>query len=88
MRTNAMRMMFALASVAILSASIIASGQKSSGANPLAGTSWQLVKFQAPDESIVTPDARVVKGLDPVMPAADLSPADLAAIVELLKTVK
>lgn len=51
-----MRMMFALASVAILSASIVASGQKSSGANPLAGTSWQLVKFQAPDESIVTPD--------------------------------
>lgn len=39
-------------------------------------------------ESIVTPDARVVKGLDPVMPAADLSPADLAAIVEFLKTVK
>ena len=50
-----MRVMFALASVAILSASIVASGQKSGG-NPLAGTSWQLVKFQAPDESTVTPD--------------------------------
>jgi cytochrome c oxidase subunit 2 len=39
-------------------------------------------------ESIVTPDAKVVKGLDPVMPPADLPPADLAAIIELLHTMK
>ena len=39
-------------------------------------------------ESIVTPEAKVVKGLDPVMPPADLPPADLAAILELLKAVK
>lgn len=31
-------------------------GQKSGGANPLSGTTWQLVKFQGPDERIFTPD--------------------------------
>ena len=39
-------------------------------------------------ESIVNPDAKVVKGLDPVMPPTDLPPADLAAILELLHTMK
>ena len=50
--------MLALASVAIVLASAImfASAQKSSGGNPLSGTSWQLVKFQGPDERTFTPD--------------------------------
>jgi para-nitrobenzyl esterase len=45
-----MKLMLVLLSVAIMSAS---GAQKS---NPLSGTSWQLVKFQAPDERIFTPD--------------------------------
>ena len=49
-----MRRMLALASVLIISASAVA--QKSTGGNPLSGTSWQLVKFQGPDERIVTVD--------------------------------
>ena len=57
MRTNAIRMMLVLASVAIIStAHTLAGAQKSSGGNPLSGTSWQLVKFQAPDERTFTPD--------------------------------
>src|SRR6185436_8966212 len=47
-------MMFALACIAITFA--FANGQKSSGGNPLSGTSWQLVKFQGPDERTFTPD--------------------------------
>lgn len=47
-----MRRMLALASVVIISASAVA--QKSTGGNPLSGTSWQLVKFQGPDERTVT----------------------------------
>jgi para-nitrobenzyl esterase len=59
MRTNAIRMMLALASVAMISASLTsAARQKSSGGNPLSGTSWQLVKFQGPDERTFTPDDR------------------------------
>lgn len=45
-----MKLMLVLLTVAIMSAS---GAQKS---NPLSGTSWQLVKFQAPDERIFTPD--------------------------------
>jgi heat shock protein HslJ len=59
MKTNAIRMMLTLVSVAIVSASltsVFATAQRSSARNPLSGTSWQLVRFQAPDESIVTPD--------------------------------
>jgi len=48
-----MKLMLVLLSVAIMSAS---SAQRSSGANPLSGTSWQLVKFQGPDERMFTPD--------------------------------
>lgn len=63
MRTNAIRMMLVLASIAVISASItsvvtFAGRQRSSGGNPLSGTSWQLVKFQAPDESTHAPDDR------------------------------
>ena len=61
MRTKTILMMLALASVAINSGSLtsavtFASGQKSSSANPLRGTSWQLVKFQGPDERTFSPD--------------------------------
>lgn len=49
--------MLVLASVAIGSA-VTADGQNSGSGNPLRGTSWQLVKFQAPDESTVTPEDR------------------------------
>jgi len=53
-----MRITLAFASVVIVSVSAItlAAGQKSSGGNPLNGTSWQLVKFQGPDERTVTVD--------------------------------
>lgn len=59
MRTNAIRMILVLASVAIISASLalaVTVTQKSSGGNPLSGTSWQLVKFQGPDEQTFAPD--------------------------------
>jgi heat shock protein HslJ len=55
MRTNAIRIMLALASVAIVAAAThtLAGAQKS---NSLSGTSWQLIKFQGPDETTFTPD--------------------------------
>ena len=56
MRTKAIRMMLALTSVAVISVSINAGAQKSRGGNPLSGTSWQLVKFQGPDEQTFAPD--------------------------------
>jgi heat shock protein HslJ len=61
MKTNTIRAMLVLASLAITSASISSAltfptGQKSGTGNPLTGTSWQLVKFQGPDESIYAPD--------------------------------
>ena len=51
-----MRMILVLASVAITSAVTFAGGQQSSGGNSLSGTSWQLVKFQGPDEQTFTAD--------------------------------
>ena len=54
MRTNATRILFVLASVAITVVGV----QKSSGGNSLTGTSWQLVKFQGPDETTLTPNDR------------------------------
>ena len=55
MRIKAIRMI--LASVALISASLIsAGGQKSSAGHSLSGTSWQLVKFQGPDERTFAPD--------------------------------
>jgi heat shock protein HslJ len=53
--------MLASASVVITSGSVIsgnrfAAGQRSTSANPLRGTSWQLVKFQGPDERTFSPD--------------------------------
>ena len=51
----AIRMMLALASVAV-AAMTVAAVQKSSGGNQLSGTSWQLVKFQNSDEQTFQPD--------------------------------
>ena len=51
MRMNTMRLMMALVAVAITTT--IASGQKS---GELAGTSWQLIKLNAPDESTHVPN--------------------------------
>ena len=59
MRTNTIRMMLANVAItfAILCAALMfAGGQKSAVANPLSGTSWQLVRFQGPDERTFTPD--------------------------------
>ena|ERR1043166_2457484 len=58
MGTNTMS---ALASVAIACASLgsviaFPGGQKSSSRKPLNGTSWQLIKFQGPDERTFQPD--------------------------------
>ncbi|HEU4836728.1 MAG TPA: META domain-containing protein [Pyrinomonadaceae bacterium] len=53
---NAIRNVLVLASVAIISTSICTGGQKSTSGNPLSGTSWQLVRFQGPDERTFTPD--------------------------------
>ena len=60
MNTRSIFVMFV--SLAIAFASSVsppfAGAQKSSGANPLSGTSWQLVKFQGDDERSFTPDDR------------------------------
>lgn len=58
MKSNAIRIVSTLSVVAILSASpvALAGKQKSSSAGPLSGTSWQLVKFQGPDEQTFAPD--------------------------------
>ncbi|HSB26783.1 MAG TPA: META domain-containing protein [Pyrinomonadaceae bacterium] len=40
----------------LTSALTLTSWQKSSGRNPLSGTSWQLVRFQGPDERTFEPD--------------------------------
>ncbi len=58
MKTKTIRVVLALSSLAftITSAITFASAQRSGGGNPLSGTSWQLVKFQGPDERIFTPD--------------------------------
>ena len=61
MKTNAIRMSLALAIGAIIASSFssaFAGLQKSSGKNPLSGTTWQLVKFQGPDERTFSPDDR------------------------------
>ena len=55
--------MLALVSVAIGlpaigSALALAGGQKSTSGKTLSGTSWQLVKFQGPDERTHTPDEK------------------------------
>lgn len=54
MKTKRIRVVLALASIAVIYGFAVA--QRSSGANPLSGTSWQLVKFQSADERMVSPD--------------------------------
>lgn len=60
MKTNTTRLMLALVGIAItaasLSAGTFAGLQKSN--STLSGTSWQLVKFQGPDEKTFAPDDR------------------------------
>ena len=60
MKLKTIRLRLALASVAIIAASLsavtFAGLQKSSSS--LRGTSWQLVKFQGPDEKTFAPDDR------------------------------
>ena len=59
MKTNAFRIIFAVASVAIVAtcvASAVVQAQKSGSTSALSGTSWQLVKFQGPDERTFSPD--------------------------------
>jgi heat shock protein HslJ len=56
MKTNTIRVMLARASFVIMSASITSALTVANAQNPLSGTSWQLVKFQAPDERVITPD--------------------------------
>ncbi|HEV8429785.1 MAG TPA: META domain-containing protein [Pyrinomonadaceae bacterium] len=57
MKTNTVRIILALASITF-SALPLAGVQKSGGGNPLTGTSWQLIKFQGPDERNFSPDDR------------------------------
>jgi heat shock protein HslJ len=54
MKTKAIALVLVLATIVFTSALTLA--QKS--ASPLSGTSWQLVKFQAPDESSHAPSDR------------------------------
>src|ERR1041385_9497216 len=58
MRTNTTLafMSAAIACASLSSVFAFAGAQKSSGGNPLNGTSWQLVKFQGPDERTFAPD--------------------------------
>lgn len=60
MKMNAIRLMLALVAVAFIpvitsSERALASGQKSSSGNELEGTSWQLVKIQAADDTTLVP---------------------------------
>jgi heat shock protein HslJ len=60
MNTKSMFVMLAFASLAFASSvsAAFAVAQKATGANPLSGTSWRLVKFQGDDERTFTPDDR------------------------------
>jgi heat shock protein HslJ len=51
------RMIFAsTAAIAIIANCVVVQAQKSSGTSELSGTSWQLVKFQGPDEQTFSPE--------------------------------
>jgi len=59
MKMNAIRELLSFGSVVVVATcltSIAVQAQKSSGSSALSGTSWQLVKFQGPDERIFSPD--------------------------------
>jgi heat shock protein HslJ len=51
-----MKLKITVLSVLLICAITIVCAQRSSGGNQLSGTSWQLVKFQGPDEKTFTPD--------------------------------
>ena len=51
-------MLAVIITASLTSAATFARPQKSSDGNPLSGTSWQLVKFQGPDERTFTPHDR------------------------------
>src|SRR5262245_65010584 len=55
MKTNTSRVIMMLVSIVVTGVSL-AGGQRSGGGTPLSGTSWQLVKFQGPDEKTLTVD--------------------------------
>ena len=57
MTPETMRVMLAIIAVSLTSAVLVAPAQNSTG-NPLSGTSWQLVKFQGPDERTFAPDEK------------------------------
>jgi len=59
MKMKTIRAVLTFASLAIMSASMtsaLTSANGQNAQNPLTGTSWQLVRFQGPDERVVTPD--------------------------------
>lgn len=58
MKTVRIMLAFLICFISVWSALTFAAGQRLSGGNPLTGTSWQLVKFQGPDERIFTPEDR------------------------------
>jgi heat shock protein HslJ len=57
MKIRSLGVILAFAGLAMVSASFTFAGvQKSKGANPLSGTSWQLVRFEGDDERTFAPD--------------------------------
>jgi heat shock protein HslJ len=61
MKSKPIRVMFTLVSLvmtctSLSSALTLVGAQKSGGGNSLTGTSWQLVRFQGPDERTFAPD--------------------------------
>src|SRR5687767_15764889 len=59
MKMNAIRELLSFGSVVVVATcltSVVVQAQKSSGSSALSGTSWQLVKFQGPDERTFSPD--------------------------------
>ena len=53
-----MKLKLTILCLVITATATFAGMQKSNGGSLLSGTSWQLVKFQAPDEQTFTPDDR------------------------------
>lgn len=54
----------------------------------LAGGESIVVDDAYVEESIVKPEAKLVKDFDPVMPPAELSPAEMKAVIDYLRTLK
>lgn len=55
MKANAIRLTLALVTI-LISTLTFAATQRSNVSSPLSGTSWQLVRFQGPDERTFAPD--------------------------------